>query len=400
MRRPTSMDAPTRYQRQLLDQAQQMYHHTPISDATVQAYLATPRHLFVPRYRERASRNWCEVNEENLHQHLAVLYADTPLTLFGDDDDNIASTISQPSFVLRMLDLLQLEAGQTVLELGAGSGWNAALIGHLVGPGGRVVSLEIIPEVAQRAADTIAELEIGNVRIVAADGGDAYALGGPYDRITFTAGTYDLPRQFYEQIKPGGLLLIVIKNPGGGDNLFLLQKVDDHFESLHSMPCGFVQMTGRYKSAHLDPSTLEVLPEWAALQHREIARRPFWWGGKGREFFILQTLGIRSFLGITEPLFRAFKIAKANADAAEQHYFGLWDRDNASLVLTRDDELIAYGSAAAAEQLLRQVHRWVDLGMPTAASFRLHVYRSDHHLVTRDNQWVVKRKESQFLWSL
>ena len=394
------MDAAIKYQRQLLDQARQIYQDTPISDATLQAYLATPRHLFVRRYRQRASKEWCTVNEENLDQHLPVLYGDTSLTLFGDDDDSVPSTISQPSFVLRMLDLLLLQPGQSVLELGAGSGWNAALIGQLVGPAGRVWSLEIIPELAQGAADTIAELKISNVRIVAADAGEGYAAGAPYDRITFTAGTYDLPRQFYGQIKPGGLLLVVIKNAGGGDNLFLLEKVDDHFESVHSMPCGFVQMTGRYKSGHLDPIDLEALPEWTALQHQEIARRPFWWGGKGREFFTWQTLGIRSFLGITEPLFRAFKVPKANAEATEQLYFGLWDRDKASLVLARDDELISYGNAAATELLLQHVHRWVDLGMPTAASFRLHVYQTDRHMVARDNQWVVQREESQFLWSL
>jgi protein-L-isoaspartate(D-aspartate) O-methyltransferase len=394
------MDAPTKYQRQLLDQARQIYHQTPISDATVQAYLATPRHLFVRRYRERASKDWCEVNGGNLHEHLATLYADQALTLFGDDDDSVPSTISQPSFVLRMLDLLQLQPGQAVFELGAGSGWNAALIGQLVGPSGRVCSLEIIPDLAQRATDTIAELGIANVRVVAADGGDGYVAGGPYDRITFTAGTYDLPRQFYEQLKADGLLLAVIKNQGGGDTLFLLQKVDDHFESRYSMPCAFVQLSGKYKIDRLDPTVLEALPEWAELQHRETSRRPFWWGGKGRESFMWQTLGIRSFLGITEPLFRAFKSAKANPEETEQHYFGLWDRENASLVLARDDELISYGNAAATERLLRAVHRWADLGMPTAASFRLHVYRDDRPLVTREDQWLVKRGESQFLWSL
>jgi protein-L-isoaspartate(D-aspartate) O-methyltransferase len=394
------MDAAARYQRQLLDQTRQIYHQTPISDATVQAFLAAPRHLFVQRYRERGSKEWCEVKEGNLQQHLATLYADHPLTLVGDDDDNVPSTISQPSFVLRMLDLLQFQPGQTVLELGSGSGWNAALIGQLVGPSGKVYSLEIIPEVAERAAATIAELGITNVQVIAGDGGAAYAARGPYDRIAFTAGTYDLPRPFYDQIKTGGLLLVPIKNEGGGDNLFLLQKMDDHFESIYSTPCGFVQLSGRYKADSLDPITLETLPEWSALQHQEIARRPFWWGGKGREWFMWQTVGIRSFLGVTERLFRAFKIAKANAVAAEQHYFGLWDRDNMSLVVAKDDELISYGSATATERLLQLVHRWVELGMPAASSFRLRVYRSDRPVATRGDQWLVKREESQFLWSL
>jgi protein-L-isoaspartate(D-aspartate) O-methyltransferase len=394
------MDEPVRYQRQLLDQTRQIYHQTPISDATAQAFLATPRHLFVRRYRERASKEWREITGANLHQHLATLYADKPLTLFGDDDDNVPSTISQPSFVLRMLDLLQFQPGQTVLELGTGSGWNAALIGQLVGPSGRVYSLEIIPEVAKRAADTIAELGITNVHVIAADGGDGYAAGGPYDRIAFTAGTYDLPRQFHEQIKAGGLLLAVIKNEGGGDNLFLLQKMDDRFESSYSMACGFVQLSGKYKADNLDPITIETLPEWSELQHREIGRRPFWWGGKGREWFMWQTVGIRSFLGVTEPLFRAFRIARAHAAATEQHYFGLWDCDHMSLVLARDDELISYGNGRATERLLQQVHQWVDLGMPAASSFRLRVYRSDHPVLTRRDQWIVKRQESQFLWSL
>jgi protein-L-isoaspartate(D-aspartate) O-methyltransferase len=349
------MDPAAKYQRQLLDQAQQIYHQTPISDATVLAFLATPRHLFVRQYRERATKEWNAINEGNLHQHLATLYADHSLTLFGDDDDNVPSTISQPSFVLRMLDLLQFQPGQTVLELGTGSGWNAALIGQLVGPSGRVYSLEIIPEMAQRAADTLAELRITNVQVMTADGGDGYARGGPYDRIAFTAGTYDLPRHFYEQTKPGGLLLAVIKNEGGGDNLFLLRKVDEHFESIYSMPCGFVQLSGKYKVASLDPITIETVPEWNELKHREIGRRPLWWGGKGREWFMWQTVGIRSFLGVTEPLFRAFKIPRTHEAATEYHYFGLWDRDSMSLVLARDDELISYGSATATERFLQLV---------------------------------------------
>jgi protein-L-isoaspartate(D-aspartate) O-methyltransferase len=394
------MDTIAKYQRQLLDLTRQIYHQTPISHATVEAFMAMPRHLFVRRYRERASKVWCEVTQGNLEQYLATLYADNPLTLFGDDDDNVPSTISQPSFVLRMLDLLQFQPGHTVLELGTGSGWNAALIGHLVGPTGRVYSLEIIPELAQRAGDTIAELGITNVRVIAADGGDGYAAGGPYDRIAFTAGTHDLPRQFHEQIKQCGLLLVVIKNEGGGDNLFLLEKTGDHFESRYSLPCGFVQLSGKYKVDSLDPTTVETLTEWSVLQHQEIARRPFWWGGKGREWFAWQTAGIRSFLGVTEPSFRAFKLARPHAAATEHHYFGLWDRDNMSLVLARDDELISYGNATATERLLRLVHRWVDLGMPAASSLRLRVFRSDHPVVTRGDEWLVKREESQFLWSL
>ena len=196
------------------------------------------------------------------------------------------------------------------------------------------------------------------------------------------------------------MLLVVIKNEGGGDNVFVLRRVQDHFESVYSMPCAFVQLTGKYKIDALDPMALDALPEWGELQHRETARTPFWWGGKGREWFMWQTSGIRSFLGVTEPLFRAFKVAASDKDTVERHYFGLWDQEHMSLVLAKDDELISYGSMAATEHLLHVAHRWIDLGMPTAASFGLRVFRSDYPLKGGQNEWVVKRRESQFLWSL
>lgn len=394
------MEPAERYQRQLLEQARRIFHDTPISHATENAYLATPRHLFVPRYREWATKEWQEVTADNLGEHLAILYADRPLILFGDDDENLPSTISQPSFVLHMLDMLRLEPGHKVFELGAGSGWNAALMGHLVGPEGHVYSLEIIPEVARRAAGTMAALGRNNVTVIEADGGDGYAPGVPYDRAIFTAGAYDLPRHIYQQIENDGLLLVVIKSEGGGDNLFILRKTDDHFESVEAAQCGFVQMAGKYHVASLDPIYLEELPAWADLERKEISRTPFWWRGKGKASFMWRTLGVRSFLGVTEPLFRAFKTTKTKERPHEEHYFGLWDDQDGSLVIARDDCLISYGHAGAKERLLHDIERWVDLGMPTTTSFDLRVYPIGAPLTVGRNQWLVKRNESQFLWEI
>ncbi len=141
--------------------------------------------------------------------------------------------------------------------------------------------------------------------MIEGDGGEGYAAGAPYDRAIFTAGAYDLPHPFFEQIKEGGLFLIVIKNEGGGDTLFLLRKEHEYFESLDSMPCGFVQMRGKYQLESLKPIQLETLPEWHELKNQPVNTRPFWWGGKGKQDFPWRTLAIRSFLGITEPSFRA-----------------------------------------------------------------------------------------------
>jgi protein-L-isoaspartate(D-aspartate) O-methyltransferase len=394
------MESAEKYQRQLLEQAKAIYYETPLSEATQQAYLATPRHRFVKRYRQWRVKEWNEVNENNLEGHLATLYADRALVLFGEDDDDVPSTISQPSFVLRMLDMLQLGQGQRVFELGTGSGWNAALMGNLVEPDGDVYSLELIPEMARTAAATLDALGIKNVHVIEADGGEGYPDAAPYDRAIFTAGAYDLPHPFFEQIKEGGLLLIVIKSEGGGDTLFLLRKEDDHFESLEGMPCGFVQMRGKYQLDRLKPIQLEELPEWSELQQKLIRTRPFWWGGKGKGDFRWRTMGVRSFLGITEPSFRAFRTEKQKEQVREDHYFGLWDRDQGSLVIAKDDLLLSYGNSAAEERLTRGLEQWVKLGMPGAASFGLKIYPIEFPLTTNENEWIVKRSESQFLWSL
>lgn len=389
-----------KYQMQLLEQAQAIYYETPLSEATQKAYLATPRHQFVRRYRRWGVKEWSEVNEADLEEHLATLYSDRALVLFGDDDNDVPSTISQPSFVLRMLDMLQLESGQKVFELGTGSGWNAALMGNLVAPNGRVYSLELIPEMAQTAATTMDALDIKNVNIVEGDGGEGYATGAPYDRAIFTAGAYDLPQPFFEQIKVGGLLLIVIKSEGGGDTLFLLRKEHEHFESMEGLPCGFVQMRGKYQLESLKPIQLEALPEWSELKDKPINTRPFWWGGKGKGDFPWRTLGVRSFLGITEPSFRAFKTEKQDKQLREEHYFGLWDQEQKSLVIAKDDLLLSYGNSVTEERLIKRLEQWVKLGMPSAASFALKIYPIEFPLMANENEWIVKRKESQFLWNL
>jgi protein-L-isoaspartate(D-aspartate) O-methyltransferase len=384
-----------------LEQTQNLYREAPISEEAKQAYLATPRHCFITRYREWGTKEWQVVKPADLTEHIPTLYADRPLILFGDDDQDIPSAVSQPSLVLRMLDLLQLKPGHKVFELGTGSGWNAALMGHMVGPEGLVVSLEIIPELAQSGRETIESSGISNVRILAGDGAEGYQDLAPYDRAVFTAGAFDLPHYFYEQLREEGLLLVVIKAEGGGDSLFLLRKTDDHFESVESYPCGFVQLRGTYRFENLESAVLEeAIPAWTELQREEIGKRRFWWGGKGKDGYMWTTLAIRSFLGITEETFRAFKTAKRDHHAIEQHYFGLWDAANRSLVVAKDDWLVTYGNNQAEERLLQRLRHWVEVGMPNAACLDLKVFPVSARVQAGSNQWLVKRRDSQFLWSL
>jgi hypothetical protein len=105
-------------------------------------------------------------------------------------------------------------------------------------------------------------------------------------------------------------------------------------------------------------------------------------------------------LGIAEPAFRAFKDAKSETQLREKQYFGLWLPQEHSLVIAKDDLLISYGSDAARDRLFAHLRYWLELGMPTAASLTLRIYPSDAVVSCGKNDWLVKRRESQFMWSL
>ncbi len=389
----------TALQEQLLTQARNLAlaDQRTLSPAVEDAFRTTPRHRFIPRYYDWNSNEWWTVTPETLAQHLPFLYSNNAIGLFGDDNGT-PSTISQPSLVLHMLELLQLAPGQRVLEVGAGSGWNAAMMGRLIAPGGHIYSVEIIPEMTEQAAENVAALDLGNVSILQGDGGAGYAPGAPYDRAIFTAGTYDLPAAFHEQLRDDALLLLVLKQAAGGDTLFLLRKTGDHFTSLDAFAVGFVPMTGAHALTDQQPQPLSALPQWTELESQELRRRPFWWGGRGKAHLRLRTHGIRSFLAIVEPWFRTFTIDLV--DGGTEEIFGLWDAEGRSLTIAMPDKLVTYGNLATHDRLHTWLRRWIDFGMPAADSFDLRIYPADAPITPSYNEWLIQRNESQFLWRL
>ena len=115
------MELAEKYKRQLLDQIHHgQFYVKPPSPATEQAFLDTPRHWFVKRYR---NQDWHEVNASNLEEHLGAIYANAPLILFADDQGNVLSTIGQPGFILQMLDLPSCNPGS------ACSNWAPGVVG-------------------------------------------------------------------------------------------------------------------------------------------------------------------------------------------------------------------------------------------------------------------------------
>lgn len=137
----------------------------------------------------------------------ALAEADSALPI-GYDQTN-----SQPRTVARMLRLLGVQPGDTVLDLGAGSGWTTALLGYLVGAAGRVIGLELVPELAQRASAALAGFHLPQAEVHEAH---QESLGAPelapFDRILVSADAEDLPRDLIAQLAEGGVMVIPVRS--------------------------------------------------------------------------------------------------------------------------------------------------------------------------------------------
>jgi protein-L-isoaspartate(D-aspartate) O-methyltransferase len=366
------------------------------------AFLAVHRHHFVRHYRLRGGTEWHTVTDDNLLEHLPVIYQDQTLTLTGKQDADVTSTISVPSFVLLMLHLLDLRPGQKVFEIGTGSGFAAALMAKAVEPGGRVYSSEIIPEIASDAELALHRAGIENVVVIPDDGGDGFASGGPYDRIIFTAGAYDLPRAHIEQLKENGLILFVLKNRVGGDStLLLLEKANGRLVCRYAFPCGFVGFTGKYAGEELDPVPLDSLPDYQRIAALQVSKRPFWWSDNRNPAASSVLATLQAFLDLAYPNYQPLTDSASVDTYGEQSFFGFWSSDRSSIAIVKGGFMTTYGNAKAESELLAAIETWVKHGMPALHNLLLSVYPSDV-TVPPDARvtWVCRRKESTFYWRL
>jgi len=154
-----------------------------------------------------------------------------------------------------MNEALQLEVGNKVLEVGAGSGWHAATIAEIVAPReaprsewGHVYTVEIIESLADSARRNIMKAGYGDrVTIICADGSMGYPEKAPYDRILVTAAAPDIPKPLIEQLKPGGIMVIPIGSVHLFQNLIKVTKgVDGKIREENLGGVAFVPLTGRY----------------------------------------------------------------------------------------------------------------------------------------------------------
>jgi protein-L-isoaspartate(D-aspartate) O-methyltransferase len=316
-------------------------------DAVRAAFLAVPRERFLPG------------------RPVEEVYRDDAIVTKRDERGMPISSSSQPQIMARMLERLALEPGQRVLEIGAGTGYNAALLKTIVGRRGRVVTVDVDPELARGAR---AALPGEGIRVIVGDGREGWSRGAPYDRIVATVAAGEIPSAWRDQLVDGGLLELPLVLTRGEQVVATFRREGPLLRSVALVPGGFMQLRG-------------TTPYYAPALHASAPSGPLV-QLSGEAVARLSPRAARRLLAVAveeprrvpvQPVARwllrlRLALSLPDARAVQSHAigFGAVGRGGRSLALadtswerhgTPTRHLLAYGEREAEEYLLRTIER-------------------------------------------
>lgn len=334
-----------------------------LSDPAVErAFRRVPRHLFVERFFiSDEARGWTAVEHDPgcpKPEHLTTIYSDEALVTRLRDSEVVSSS-SQPALVAHMLQLLELRPGMRVLEIGAGTGFNAGLLAEIVGDPALVTTLDIQPDVVEHARRSLVRAGYGAVAVQCRDGFAGAPEAAPFDRIVATVGCPDLSPRWAEQLAPAGCMLIPLRQ-AGANPLVRVWREDGQGKAdvLLGQVVGFSGFMA-VQGTLADPA---YFAGWAAppADRPEDEVRPLWpdLGGRRLDFWF--------YLGVRDPRTRMFRWLSS---------FGLTDGATGSAARVERDRLV--GSPALLGELDVLYTEWQMIGCPNMRRFGLRFFPAD-----------------------
>jgi protein-L-isoaspartate(D-aspartate) O-methyltransferase len=373
------------------DARQRMVDHlsqeTKLPQPILDALRRVPRHRFldpmwaaepgVEQPRPRDLKRWRTVGDDVDDHALDVAYsAQLAVAILPPEGSQWpTSTASAPGLVADMLDLLELQPGMRVLEIGVGSGYNAALLAEVLGDQTTVTSIDIDDRVIERARNALLETGYGGVTVIEGDGFIGCASAAPFDRIIVTVGTPDLSPHWLEQLTPEGMMLVPLEH-GGVHPILRAGVVGDHAVGTMVAPSGFVRVQG----------ALAATGPWPHA-HTPIVGH-FTWTPLGAD--VVEALRLRPKSGEWD---LGYFIALADRRAAQ--FMTLVGDDGSGARINRKGEVGWTGPTGKVlrDDLLDHASAWLALGAPATGDYRSEfIPLSDPGWGPEaDHRWVVDR---------
>ncbi|UBU17552.1 methyltransferase domain-containing protein [Nonomuraea gerenzanensis] len=336
-----------------------------VSEPVAAAMLAVPRHLFVPGVEPEAA------------------YRDEPIVTKLDADGRPISSSSQPAIMATMLDQLDVRPGHRVLEIGAGTGYNAALLARLVGPEGRVVALDLDEDTVEQAREHLAAAGVSGVEVLCRDGAAGHPEPAPYDRLIATVGVWDLAPAWLAQLRPDGRLVVPLDLRGVQVSA-AMERDGERWVSRSVAPCGFMRMRGSFTGteavvvARQDPMLMLMLPE-----PREVGDVPAALDAAPTEITVRReeaappftvAMGMALWLALHEPRWCALS---GDFGSGPGFTAGVVEPGGIAL-LAVSGSLVARGHGEAgarlAAELAAHVRAWDEAGRPEASALRIEAH--------------------------
>jgi len=377
------------------------------------AFHAVPRHLFLPG-----------VAPSEVYRDQAI----ATKSLNG----MFVSSSSQPAIMAIMLELLELKPGQRVLEIGAGTGYNAALLAHIVGETGQVVTMDIDEDIVESAREHLTMAGYDRVQVVCGDGGLGYPTAAPFDRIILTVQAWDITPAWWEQLKLGGRLLLPLSLMKGAQKLVAFEK-GDSLISVAVEDCGFISLRGafagpeRYLQLGPEPGLYVSVEDHILIDTEAVYRLLL---GPSRDLLtsVLVTAheiwgGLSLWLALHEPTFCGLGAHGAIAERGiVPNLFGFSNKSSNTVGLLGEQglcvlmpsrqkpsksstlciaaapsafELIvrSYGpDDALARRLIEQVTAWDVTGRPSNKGLHIRAYPLNTDYVPSENETVIPKR--------
>ena len=366
--------------------------------AIERAFRSVPRHLFVPK------------------AEITAAYSDQPVFLRREGEQP-ASSSSQPTMMAIMLEQLRPEPGMRVLEVGAGSGYNAAILSELAGIDGHVASVDIDCSLVLEAERNLASAGLEAVEVACCDGSMGYAQRAPYNRIIVTADARDVSPHWVDQLAEGGVLVAPLWFRGFSLSV-ALEKRATGLKGISASPCTFIPLRWTQErtegyfpvQGHPDqPSLMSIGLDWP--EQIDLSRLGTLIGSEKWEFrdigrsldgeFYYQDFYSGLYLSLTTHP-GVFALMPVGEDAPfRSPGYGVFAADLSSAAILNDrfpEHAMVFGNGQAYLELLELLDQWDALGHPTVHRLKIHALSEAPEFIP-GGSWVIP-KQSGYTWVL